>query len=511
MRPITESDVMRFSQRNGYGIDDDDIAEYVALLDAMTGVVQDFEAIARDMDSPDLAANASRDLGRLPSSEEDPLNAIARWCDVHIPGATGTLTGKRYGVKDNIQVASVPMEAGVHVLDGFVPQADASVVKRLLEAGAQIVAKLNLDGLAWSGGGETSKLGPILNPFDPTRTAGGSSGGSAASLFYDEIDVSIGGDQGGSIRLPASWCGVIGLKPTWGLVPYTGAMSIEFSCDYLGPLARTVDDIAVTMDVISGPDGWDGRQSGWNGVELGFREAVSKAGSDLSGTRIGVVREGFAFADMPGAREGAQETVDAVRQALDRMADLGATLVDVSVPEHVVGGAMVFPILMQQVAGNIAHVPVRYEPDLSIALGRGLRTDADTLPPTVKFVTMLGDYLREEHYGWHYGVAKNLVPRLRNAYSNVLDDVDFLAMPTTGHYAHRSEPEASVSEQVLRGISMVVNTGQFDITGHPAISIPAAEADGLPVGVMLVGRHLDDAKLVAAAQVYESAIGWQPA
>lgn len=155
--------------------------------------------------------------GRRPTEEEDPLNAIVRRCRVR--GATaGPLAGKRVGLKDNISVAGIPMTCGSAVVE-FVPDTDATVVTRLLDAGAEIVAILNMDNFAFSGAGDTSAYGPIRNPHHPSRLAGGSSGGSAAALAYADIDFTIGADQGGSVRIPASWCGVVGLKPTHGLVP----------------------------------------------------------------------------------------------------------------------------------------------------------------------------------------------------------------------------------------------------------------------------------------------------
>ena len=153
------------------------------------------------------------------------------------------------------------MTLGSALLTDFVPSSDSLVAERVLEQGGSIVAKLNLDAFAWSGGAETSDFGPILNPHDTDRTAGGSSGGSAAALYYEDVDITFGTDQGGSIRLPASWCGVLGLKPTWGLVPYTGIVSLERTFDYVGPLARNVEDLAIALDSVSGQHWSDSRQA----------------------------------------------------------------------------------------------------------------------------------------------------------------------------------------------------------------------------------------------------------
>ena len=163
-----------------------------------------------------------QDHGRV-SRDDDPFNAIVRRCKVLACG-DGVLGGKRIAIKDTIGVAGIPLTAGSRILQDFVPRRDSVVVQRMLAAGAEIVAMTNTDYLALSGGGDSSFYGPMLNPFDRTRTTGGSSGGSGASLYYDWVDITLGCDQGGSIRVPASWCGVIGHKPTFSLVPFTGSI-----------------------------------------------------------------------------------------------------------------------------------------------------------------------------------------------------------------------------------------------------------------------------------------------
>ena len=155
----------------------------------------------------------------------------------------GKLAGKRIGIKDNVCVAGIPMTCASRVLEGYVPDIDANVVLRILDAGGEIAAILNMDNFAFSGGGDTSANGPTRNPHNAEHLAGGSSGGSAAALYYPDIDLTIGGDQGGSIRIPASWCRVVGLKPTHGLVSYTGIVGIDATFDHTGPMARTAADV----------------------------------------------------------------------------------------------------------------------------------------------------------------------------------------------------------------------------------------------------------------------------
>ena len=514
VRAIGRDELAEFAERSGFDLAPPEIDEYLIILDDMFDTLAAIEERLPEILLPAENVASLRQGGESPARRDDPLNAVIRWCSVR--GETsGPLSGKRFGLKDNIAIGGFPMSAGSHVLDGYVPEQDATVVRRLIEAGAEIVAILNLENFAWSGGGETSAFGPILNPFDRSRTASGSSGGSGAALFYDDIDVTLGTDQGGSVRLPASWCGVLGIKPSRGVVPYTGVLSIEHTSDYVCPLSRNVPDMATTMDVLSGPDGWDPRQAGIGPLPR-FIDAVAGAPETLDGVTIGVLREGFMFEEAPNPAEGTLETAAAVRNGLERFSELGASVIEVSVPEHEIGGLILFPIFFEaQNAlmwgfGNGYHVGGRYSPGLAQTIGDGLLARSDALPPTMKSVLIMGSYLRERYFSWYHAVAKNFIPRLSAAYDRALMEVDYLVMPTAGHYAHKVKPDASIAERVLRGWAMVTNTGQFNLSGHPALSLPAAEADGLPVGIMLVTRHLEDAKLLSVARTYERAHGWLP-
>ena len=261
---------------------------------------------------------AVREAGARPAFDEDPLNAVVRWCRVkaHEPG--DALAGLRVAIKDSMAIAGVPMTLGSTVLEDFVPDVDAVVVERLLVAGAELVAITNMDHFAFSGGGDSSSYGPTLNPFDHDRTAGGSSSGSAAALWYDGIDAALGTDQGGSIRVPAAWCGIVGLKPTHSLVPYTGIAGIDATFDHAGPMTRTVADAARVLGVIAGAHPSDPRQAGGVPVE-DYVRAVAEAPEELGGLRVGLVAEGFA------PEIGTDPAVAAaVRGAAGRLAELGA-------------------------------------------------------------------------------------------------------------------------------------------------------------------------------------------
>jgi amidase len=509
LRRIRREEVQAYARRAGFTLADGEVDEFLGLCEGL------FEGLdAFDAEPPVVPERlpGTRDPGRRATPADDPLNAVVRWCEA--TGADdGPLAGLRIGLKDNIAIAGVPMTCGSRILAGYVPEVDATVTERLLAAGARIVAVLNMDDLAWSGGGETSSYGYTRNPFDPARTAAGSSGGPGAACWYDEIDATLGTDQGGSIRLPAAWCGVLGLKATHGLVPYTGIAGIDPTYDHVGPLARDTRTLARVLQAIAGHDPADPRQH--PRAPEDYVAAVEDAPDDLAGLTIGVLAEAFSF-EGPDAPPGTAETAEATREAIGRLAQLGATIREISVPEHLTGGGLMFAALVEgqwataKSFGNGFGWRGRYAPDFATALGRGMRAAGDHLPPTVKLINLMGEYVHDHYFGALYGKAQNAAPVLRARYDAALAEVDVLLTSTANHYAHLALPDAPVAERVLRGWGNVANAAPFDVTGHPAITLPAAEADGLPVGVQLVAPHFAERRLLAVARTYERAHGWLP-
>lgn len=459
---------------------------------------------------PDVV-RAVREVGERPSREEDPLNAIVRHCRVVAEAPGSELAGMRMAIKDSMAIAGIPLTLGSAVMEGFVPNVDAVVIDRLLRAGAELVAITNMDDFAFSGGGDSSAYGPTLNPFDRARTSAGSSGGSAAALYYDGIDAALGTDQGGSIRAPAAWCGAVGLKPTHSLVPYTGIAGIDATFDHVGPITRSVTDAARIMDVIAGPDPSDPRQVGDIRVER-YLEAVEDAPEDLAGLRVGVVTEGFGEA--VGAEPG---VVEAVRGFATQLRELGAEVQELSIPEHETAGAVAFAGFIEGMTslitggGNGYHWRGRYWPEIADALAAAVRDRADKLSPQIKMTIMLGLHLRREHAGSVYARAQNARPRLVAAYDRALEQTDVLLMPTTPGVAHAYEPDMPLHDHLMRGWALLANTSPTDMTGHPAVSVPGAEWDGLPVGAMLIGRHFADARLLSVARTFERTYGFKPA
>lgn len=412
----------------------------------------------------------------------------------------GPLAGRTVALKDNVCLAGVPMMNGSSTLKGYVPDVDATVVTRLLDAGATIAGKAHCEYFCFSGGSHTNADGPVRNPHRPTHSAGGSSSGSAALVAAGEVDLAIGGDQGGSIRIPSSWCGTVGMKPTHGLVPYTGIMPIEATIDHAGPITANVADNALLLEVIAGPDGLDPRQVGTRTDE--YARALT---GDCAGLRIGVVREGFGLA-------GSEADVDeAVREAAGVLAGLGAKVAEVSVPLHSSGVAIWSPIALeghvwQMLLGNGFGMNWRgqYVTSLLEAM-RGWQSRVDEFSEPLKASMLAGNLFRRRYGGATYAKAQNLARTLTAAYDAALADFDVLLMPTLPMKATPLPPEDAPRELIVRrAFEMIVNVAPFDATGHPALSLPCGTGDGLPIGMMLVGRHWDEATLYQVAHAFEA-------
>src|SRR6266567_9344140 len=252
--PLSDDDVATIAAAYNLHLTKQDVSSFRTLAEAM---LTSYDEVERRFVAS-LPAPPARSWQR-PSGDENPLGAWYVTTQIQTRD-DGPLAGRRIAVKDNIAVAGVPMMNGSAAVEGFVPRRDATVVTRLLDAGATIAGKAVCEDLCFSGGSHTSRTGPVRNPWDTTRSAGGSSSGSGALLAAGVVDIATGGDQGGSVRIPAAYCGVVGHKPTHGLVPYTGAFPIEQTIDHIGPMARTVADVALTLAVLAGPDGLDPRQ-----------------------------------------------------------------------------------------------------------------------------------------------------------------------------------------------------------------------------------------------------------
>ena len=492
--PLDE--LQRIGRAYGLELSREDLTSFRGLMD---GVLASYRRLDQ-FSEPTLPVKYPRAGGYRPAASENKLNAWYWKCS--IKGApSGPLSGKRIAIKDNVCVAGIPMMNGSGVLEGYVPDVDATLVTRILDAGGEIVGKAVCEHLCFSGGSHTSDTGPVLNPHDPKRSAGGSSSGSAALVVAGECDMAIGGDQGGSIRIPSAYCGAVGHKPTYGLVPYTGVFPIELTLDHTGPIARTAADCARLLEAIAGADGLDPRQSG-NLRTAAYTRALT---GDVRGLRVGIVPDGFGW---PNSEPDVDKMV---RDAAQRLAKAGATVTEASVPLHRDGihlwnAVAVEGATMLMVAGNSMGTNWKghYTTSLLDFYGRARRARANDLSDTVKLVVLLGQYMQDNYHGRYYAKAQNLARVLRAAYDQALVDNDLLLMPTLPLKATLlPKPDASREDYVARALEMIANTCPFDVTGHPATTVPCGMSGGLPVGMMLIGRHFEDGTVLRAADAFQ--------
>lgn len=495
--PIARAELRACADTFGMSLSDAELDLYASF---MAGLTANFNLIAA-MQAPRLPVKYPRSAGYAPSAADNPYNAWYWKCS--IKGApSGKLAGKRVVIKDNIGVAGLPMMNGSKVMEGFVPDEDATVVTRVLDAGAEVVGKATCENFCFSGGSHTSATGPVRNPRNPDYMTGGSSSGCAALLLTAEADLAIGSDQGGSVRMPASFSGVCGLKPTYGLVPYTGAAPIEQSVDHLGPMAMSSADCALLLEVLAGyDDGRDPRQF----AGLQAKPYVSALTQGVQGLRIGIVQEGFGTA-------GAQADVDAmVRTQALRLREAGAVVEDVSIPMHLQGPAIMFSSIMDNTLSTFTdqgasgpNVRGHFSLGAIEFYGRARRERADDYPVTVKTMMLFGLVMRRRYGHYYSAKAHNLVPLLRAAYDDAMRQFDILVMPTTPMKAHRiPPPDAGLDVMMACALDMIGNTAPFDATGHPSMSVPAGLSDGLPVGIMFTGRQGEDDVVLRTGHAFE--------
>ena len=496
----THSQMKTIVEELGMNMSDERIQEF---LDVMQGTLDAYDIV----DSlPDYLPPViyPRTSGYRPTPAENPMNAW--YVKTEIKGAPrGPLLGRSIALKDNVCLAGVPMMNGASTLKGYTPDIDATIVTRLLDAGATIVGKAHCEYFCLSGGSHTNATGAVENPHKKGYSAGGSSSGSGALVGAGLVDMAIGGDQGGSIRMPASFCGVYGMKPTHGLVPYTGIMPIETTIDHTGPMTQTVMDNALMLEVIAGVDGLDPRQ-----YDVRTEKYTAAVNQGVSGLRIGVVKEGFGHPQ-------SETDVDAkVKAGADTLRKLGATVDEISIPWHLHGPAIWTPIGLegltnQMMLGN--GFGTGWEGLYTTSLldyHSNWRSRADELSDTLKISMFVGQYHLKHNRGRYYAKAQNLSRQLREEYNKVFASYDLLLMPTTPMKATPLPPvDAPLELWTQRAFEMLPNTSPFDVTGHPAISLPCGVSDGLPIGLQLVGRRYEESTIYRAAGAFEQAGDWR--
>jgi amidase len=466
---------------------------------------------ARLEESTPPMVSAARQPGYRPTLEQDPLNAWTWKCRIE-GAAQGLLAGKTVSFKDHIAVAGMPMSFGSFALEGFIPDFDATVVTRVLEAGGTIIGKNVMNGLSggFGTGGAIGDYGRPLNPHNHEHVTGGSSSGSGAAVAAGEVDISFGGDQGGSIRIPAAFCGIIGHKPTFGLVSHFGiGFGSDQSIDYTGPMTRTVEDAAAALQATAGPDGYDPRQTRDVPARM---DVLGRLAEGIARLRVGVLQEGFDDAE--------DDVRELVLAAVDVLAKTGANVSKVSIPAHhairtaqaALSAEGALAVFKTGFFG--AFTRTYYPAPLLAAINTLWASHADVLAPRTKLSLIAAELSRRNYHGRVYAKAQNVRPAYIKAYDAALTDVDVLAMPTCIMTAPKNHRPGSHLEAVednflsaSRGGSR--NTQPFNYTGHPALALPVGKSSkGLPVSMQLVGRFFDDPLLMRVAYAYQHKVDW---
>ena len=402
----------------------------------------------------------------------------------------GLLDGIPLAMKDNILIQGKHATAGSNILAGYVAPYDATVTTKLKSEGSVFLGRANMDEFAMGSSTEKSAYGPTRHHLDNERVPGGSSGGSAVAVSANMSLASLGSDTGGSIRQPAAFCGIVGLKPTYGRVSRSGLIAMASSLDQIGPLTKTVEDAALMLQAIQGQDKMDQTTSNAPAFVPAWKE-------NLTGVRVGLPRQAWGEGMDQGVR-------DRVTEAVKKLEELGATIVEVDLP-YVDEALAVYYVLMPcEVSANLSRFDgIRFgrrEPGLGLH-ETYTRSRAEGLGAEVRRRIMLGTYaLSRGYYEAYYLQAKKVQTLIRRAYDAAFREVDVLLTPTAPTTAFKlgektKDPLAMYLEDIF--------TVGSNVAGLPAISVPCGHSDGLPVGLHLTGRSFDEATLLAIARVYE--------
>ena len=468
------------------------------------------EQIARDVQSGSMSATSVLEMSLdAIRARNDELNVFlyvdeqgaleaASSIDARVARGehVGPLAGVPVALKDNLCQDGIPTTCSSRILEGWRPPYNATVVDRLLAAGAVPVGKTNLDEFAMGSSTENPAFGPTRNPLNPSRVPGGSSGGSAAAVAADMTPLALGSDTGGSIRQPAALCGLVGMKPTYGLVSRYGLIAFASSLDQIGPLTKSVTDAAMLLEAIAGHDAMDSTSLPEPAPSL-----VAHVNDGVAGKRIGLVRELVDGAD--------EDVVASVQRAVEALREAGATIVELSVPEFRLGLSAYYLIAPAEASSNLARFDgVRYglrvnEGDVT-AMMEATRTAG--FGEEVKRRIMLGTYaLSAGYFDAYYGQALKVRTLTIDAFARAYQQADLLLGATTPSVAF--EFGSKTSNPMAMYLSDVF-TIPSNLSGEPAISVPFGTGEaGLPTGVQLLGPGRSEAQLFAAARVLEIANG----
>ncbi len=429
---------------------------------------------------------------------DDVARAQAQAADQRIKnGTAGPMTGIPVGLKDILCTTDAPTTAGSKLLEGYQSPYDATVVKMLREQDALFIGKANTDEFAMGSSTEHSAYQFTSNPWKLDHVPGGSSGGSAAAVSAQEVSVSLGSDTGGSIRQPAGFCGVVGLKPTYGRVSRFGLIAFASSLDQIGPFARSVEDAALLLGAISGKDPNDATS-----VDTPIPDYRATFGGDLTGVRVGVAEE-YQIDGMDSRVE------ESVKQAIGELEKLGAEIVPISLPHTEHALATYYIIAPAEASANLARFDgVKY--GLSLAqdnlLDTYLQTRGKGFGPEVKRRIMLGTYaLSSGYYDAYYVQAQKVRTLIKRDFDEAFQNVDVIAAPTSPTVSfQRGARSADPMQMYLSDVFTI----PANMAGIPGIAVPCGFADGLPVSLQFMGRAFDEATVLRVAYAYEQNTEW---
>lgn len=405
--------------------------------------------------------------------------------------ALSVLDGIPVAIKDNLLTKGTRTTGGSNILSKYIAPYDATVVARLREAGAVIIGKTNLDEFGMGGSTENSAYGPSKNPLDLTRVSGGSSGGNGSALAADLCIGSLGTDTGGSVRLPASFCGVVGFKPTYGRVSRYGAIAMASSLDQVGPMTKTVEDAALMFELIQGQDAQDQTTRPTQPLTFDSAEGIDRL-------KIGLPKQAWSQGGIePGVRK-------ALEEGMKRYERLGVEFVEVDLPYMNEALAVYYIIMPCEVSSNMARFDgIRYgnRAQHERLLDVYLDSRAKGLGEEVRRRILIGTYaLSKGYYDAYYVKARQVQTEIRRAYAKAFEQVDLLMTPTSPTVAFK------IGEKAADPLAMYLQdvfTVSVSVAGLPAISLPCGQSEGLPVGMQLTGPQMGDDLVLAAAHAFE--------
>ncbi len=413
-------------------------------------------------------------------------------------GEKGDLLGIPYLVKDNIMTRGVRTTAASKILENYIAPYDATIIKKLKEAGAVMLGKTNLDEFAHGASTENSAFGPTHNPWDLERVPGGSSGGSGAAVAAQMCLFALGTDTGGSIRCPASFCGIVGLKPTYGRASRFGLIAMTSSTDVPGPLTKTAEDAAIVLAYLAGVDKNDATT-----VDKEAPDYQTELDKGIKGLKIGLPKEYFG----EGCDAGVRQAIEKAKQVFK---ELGAELVEISLPHTKYGVPVYYIITPSEISSNLARFDgIKYgfsEKEAKSLAEVYTKSRGIGFGSEAKRRIMLGTYaLSAGYYDAYYLKAQKVRTKIKEEMDTALKEVDFFLTPTSPH------PAFKIGEQVNDPLKMYLEdifVTNASLAGLPAISIPAGLVDNLPVGLQLIGRRFDESTLFRAAYAYQTVTDW---